>query len=80
VTVGKQKYGPDHIPVLVYPSPFNRFRYVVLNSGHTFTKRDLLASNAYLTPKLPDWAILKLAGEKAEVVAADYFDEMWKLR
>ncbi|HEU4752030.1 MAG TPA: hydrolase, partial [Armatimonadota bacterium] len=80
VKVGDKTYGPDHVPVLVYPNPLNKYRYVVINTGHTWTAKDLAASNAYLTPKLPDWAVLKLGGSRPEVVAADYFDESWKLK
>jgi hypothetical protein len=81
IAVGTQKFAAaDHIPVLVYPNPLNPKRYVVINSGHTFNQQDILASNAYLFPKLPDWAVLKLGGSKAELVAADFFDERWRLR
>lgn len=75
-----RKWGPDALPVLIYPNPLNRQKYVVLNTGHTFTEKDLLASNAFLTPKLPDWAILKLGSQAPEVLAADFFDERWKVK
>ncbi len=89
--VNGKKYSPDHVPVLVFPNPFLRVpgmprRYVVINSGHTFTEADLVRSNAYLTPKLADWAVLlpkpgKEAGRlDAEVVDSDFFDEEWKFR
>ncbi|MFN3653019.1 MAG: prolyl oligopeptidase family serine peptidase [Armatimonadota bacterium] len=74
------RYSPEHVPVLVFPNPLNPERYVVINSGHTWQRRDLLASNAYLTPKLPDWAVLRPGAERAEVAAAGYFDERWRMR
>jgi hypothetical protein len=80
VSAAGKKYGPEYIPVLVYPNPLNPDRYVVLNSGHTWTAREIRASNATLTPRLPDWAILKPGPAAPEVVAADYFDEAWKFR
>lgn len=78
--VNGRKYGPEAIPVLIYPNPLNPERYVVINSGHTWTRRELDASNAQLFPRLPDWAVLKLGDQAPEVLAADYFDEAWKFR
>src|SRR5207247_1288071 len=60
VEVGGKSYGADSLPVLIWPNPLSPDHYVVLNSGPTWTAKDLLATNASLTPKLPDWAILKL--------------------
>jgi hypothetical protein len=80
VTVAGKNYGADAVPVLVYPNPLNPERYVVINSGHTWTQKEIDASNANLTPKLPDWAVLKPGGGATEVLAADYFDEGWKLK
>jgi predicted esterase len=77
---GGQSYGPECLPVLVYPNPLNPKRYVVINSGHTWTAKDLLASNANLTPKLPDWAVLKLGAGQPQVLAADFFDESWSFK
>jgi len=71
-----RNYGPDHLPVLIYPNPLNPKKYVVLNSGHTWTRKEIEASNVHLTPKLPDWAVLRL-GAAPEVVNAGYFDEAW---
>ena len=78
--VGGKHYGPDHVPVLVYPNPLNPRHYVVINSGHTFGRKELDASNAFLFPKLPDWAVLQVGGTTPQVVAADYFDEGWKVK
>jgi hypothetical protein len=65
--------------VLIFPNPLNPNRYVVLNTGHTFTLRDLHRSNAYQTPKLGDWAVLKPGTVGNEVLAAGFFDEGWRL-
>jgi pimeloyl-ACP methyl ester carboxylesterase len=75
-----KKYGPDSLPVLIYPNPLNPDRYIVINSGHTWTAKEIAATNAALTPKLPDWAILKLGSAAPEVLAADFFDEQWKFK
>jgi hypothetical protein len=84
LTVGAQSYGPTHVPILVYPNPLNPKRYVVLNSGFTFRDYDYL-NNARQVPKLPDWAVVDVTtppGSRwpGKVVAADFFDEEWKLK
>jgi hypothetical protein len=75
--------GLDHVPVLIYPSPLNQERYVVLNSGHTFHARDFQGTNALLYPRLGDYAVLKTTGTEkdptaAEVVTAGLFDDSWQ--
>jgi hypothetical protein len=72
----------DHVPVLIHPNPLRPDRYVVLNSGFTFSEAGR-QSNALQTPKLPDWAILVADDGKAnsndgEVMAAGLFDENWR--
>jgi len=67
-----------------YPNPLNPKRYVVLNSGFTFRDYDYL-NNARQVPKLPDWAVADVATPPdsrwpGKVVAADFFDEEWKLK
>jgi hypothetical protein len=49
----------EHVPVLIYPSPLNPARYVVLNSGHTFHAEDFRGTNALLYPRLGDYAVLR---------------------
>lgn len=73
----------DHVPVLIYPSPLNNSRYVVLNSGHTFHAADFRGTNALLYPRLGDYAVLKPTPTEAdtaaaEVVTAGLFDEFWQ--
>ncbi|MBS0209744.1 MAG: prolyl oligopeptidase family serine peptidase [Planctomycetes bacterium] len=85
VIVGDTKYSADeHVPVLIYPNPLNPQRYVVLNSGFTYREYDYL-NNARQVPKLPDWAVLNIAGgitsqAPGQVVAADFFNELWQLK
>jgi hypothetical protein len=84
VRIGKQSFAStQHLPVLVYPNPLKPERYVVLNSGFTFT-HPRSASNADQTPKLPDYAVVDLDGPpgigvNGEVVAAGFFDEQWRM-
>lgn len=83
VLAGKKASAADHVPVLIYPSPLNNARYVVLNSGHTFHAADFRGTNALLYPRLGDHALLKLAATEkdptaVEVVNAGIFDEYWK--
>jgi hypothetical protein len=85
IEVGGKKYSAgEHVPVLIYPNPLNPAKYVVLNSGFTYREYDYL-NNARQVPKLPDWAIVNLseppnAVSPGKVVAADFFDEQWKLK
>jgi pimeloyl-ACP methyl ester carboxylesterase len=82
---GKAVSASDHVPVLIYPSPLNARRYVVLNSGHTFHAADLEGTNALLYPRLGDYALLKPAATAkdpmaAEVVTAGLFDDYWQVK
>ncbi len=85
VVAGKRSFSnKQHLPVLVYPNPLNPRKYVVLNSGPTFREAHD-RTNSLQNPKLPDWAILDLtqppdAEAAGKVVAADFFDERWKLK
>lgn len=81
---GKDYSAGEHVPVLIYPSPLSTQHYIVLNSGHTFHAADFQGSNALLYPRLGDYAILKLAGDKkdplaVEVKTAGLFDDFWHL-
>jgi dienelactone hydrolase len=78
--------GPaaEHVPVLIYPSPLNTERYVVLNSGHTFHAADFQGTNALLYPRLGDYALLRPAATDkdplaADVVTAGLFDDFWQV-
>ncbi|MFM8360999.1 MAG: prolyl oligopeptidase family serine peptidase [Verrucomicrobiota bacterium] len=78
VRVGDRRYPAGrHVPVLIAPNPLHPERYVVVNAGHTFA--DWNGTNARQTPRLPDWAVLELTNGPARVVAADFFDENWRV-
>jgi len=65
-----------YAPVLVYPNPLNPNRYVVINSGHTFSESDWSGTNANLYPHLGDYALIGIAD--GSVAESGYFDERWK--
>ena len=72
------------VPVLIYPSPADGTKYVVLNSGLTF-REGHDSTNSNQTPKLPDWAALDItvpadANAAGKVVEAGFFDEEWKVK
>lgn len=81
---GKKVSSADHVPVMIYPSPLNAQRYVVLNSGHTFHASDFQGTNALLYPRLGDYALLKSTPTeeeplKVEVITAGLFNDDWQL-
>jgi hypothetical protein len=78
----------DHAPVLIQPSPLAPDRYVVLNSGHTFHERELSTLNYLLFPRLGDWALIRIGGQRPgapsgpleeQVVRSGFFDETWNV-
>ncbi len=84
LVVNGKSYDPaTHVPVMIYPNPLSPGKYVVLNTGHTFSEKDLQGTNALLYPHLGDWAVIKPKPTKAEpwayeVVDAGLFDEFWQ--
>ena len=83
VEFGGKKYSADYVPVLIFPNPLNPRRYVVLNSGFTFSRAACNGTNSQQTPKLPDWAIVDITvppDDKypGKIVDAGFFDEQWK--
>jgi hypothetical protein len=81
---GKSYSSRQFAPVLIFPNPLNPGKYVVLNSGFTFSEF-AKASNALQTPKLPDYALLDMAVAPAErltrgVKDAGFFNDRWELR
>ena len=80
---GKKYDAATHLPILIFPNPLNPHRYVVLNSGFTFSRACASGTNSLQTPKLPDWAIVdttvppddKFPGK---IVDAGFFDEQWR--
>jgi hypothetical protein len=72
-----------HAPVMIFPSPLNRSRYVVINSGFTF-RQGSTTSNSLQTPKLPDWALIDLRTPPSLkwpglIASAGFFDDQWKV-
>jgi hypothetical protein len=84
ITLGGKSFGAaEHVPALIYPSPFHTGLYVVLNSGHTFHAADFQGTNALLYPRLGDYAILKPTPTEKEPAAATVelaglFDDSWR--
>ncbi len=85
VHAGELKFdAAHHVPIMIYPNPLNPKRYLVLNSSFTYREYDYL-NNARQTPKLPDWVIVDVRTPPnsrwpGKIVAADFFDEEWKLK
>jgi len=86
IKVGGKTYDTTkNVPAFIYPNPLNLSRYVVINSGFTFSQY-AANSNSLQTPKLPDWAILDLSVALAEridgkgVVDANFFGENWDVK
>ena len=77
---GNHFTAADHAPALIAPNPLNPRRYVVLNSGHTFTTADFNGTNALLYPRLADHAVFQTDGRNATLKASGFFDEGWSLR
>jgi pimeloyl-ACP methyl ester carboxylesterase len=79
ITVGAQTFpAADHALVLVYPNPLNPQKYVVLNTGQTFSaNRVTSGTEAVFFPRLGDYAVLTTGGATK---TAGYFDESWKLK
>jgi predicted esterase len=81
---GKSYDTATTVPVLIYPSPIDSTKYVVLNSGLTF-REGHDSTNSNQTPKLPDWAALDItvpadANSAGKVLDAGFFDEEWKVK
>ena len=79
---GKSYDAKSHVPLLIYPNPLNRGKYVVLNSGPTF-REGHDRTNSLQNPKLGDWAIINLTEPPSDtapgrVVKVGFFDEDWK--
>ena len=71
------------VPVLVYPNPFNLKKYIVLNSGFTFSEFGHM-SNSMQNAKLPDYAVLDMSVPITEripkgVAHAGFFGDRWDL-
>jgi dienelactone hydrolase len=80
---GKAYPAAGHLPVLIYPSPLNPLKYVVLNTGTTIPTADYTKTNALFFPRLGDYAMLRVDPalrdpHGAEVLDAGLFNEYWQ--
>src|SRR6185436_12028934 len=81
---GVEYDAPSHVPVMSFGwREGNDDVRLVLNSGLTFREAHD-RTNSLQNPKLPDWAILDItqppnAESAGKVVAADFFDEHWRV-
>jgi hypothetical protein len=84
VQFSNEKYSAnEYAPVMIYPNPLNPKRYVVLNTGFTFSEVAHL-SNSLQVPKLPDYAVVNINVPLATRVPhgvgeAGFFGEQWEL-
>src|SRR4029453_10186639 len=78
ITVGAQKFPTaDHALVLIYPNPLNPEKYVVLNTGQTFSANRITSgTEAVFFPRLGHYAVRPTGGTTK---TAGFFDEGWKL-
>lgn len=85
VQAGQERFSAKtHVPIFIYPNPLNVNRYLVVNSGPTFREAHD-RTNSLQNPKLPDWAVIDItqppdAKAPGRIVAADFFDENWRMR
>lgn len=84
IRVGDRTFPPDHVPILIFPNPLNPGKYVVLNTGFTFSRAIATGTNSQQTPKLPDWAIVDASTPPDDrfpgrIVEAGFFDDSWRL-
>lgn len=79
ISVGSQKFpAADHALVLIYPNPLNPQKYVVLNTGHTFSANRITSgTESVFFPRLGDYAVLATGGVTK---TAGFFDESWRLK
>ena len=72
------------MPVLIYPSPLATGPLRGAQLRPHLPRRGLRGTNALLYPRLGDYALLKLAGEKeplaTEMITAGLFDDFWRIK
>tara|TARA_Y100001934_G_scaffold244576_1_gene302138 strand:+ start:1610 stop:3568 length:1959 start_codon:yes stop_codon:yes gene_type:complete len=84
VSIRDKKWPANRfVPVLVYPNPHNLRRYIVINSGFTFSEFGHM-SNSMQNAKLPDYAVLDIRVPITQripngVAHAGFFGENWEL-
>lgn len=62
---------------LIYPNPLNPKRYVVLNTGHTFSPKLCDDFHWYLYPRFGDFAVLDKQTRAIQI--AGFFDRNWNV-
>jgi hypothetical protein len=77
VLAGRSFPAATHTVALIYPNPLNSDRYVVLNSGHTFSPKLFDDLHWYLYPRLGDYAVLDK--QSRTPVLAGFFDRAWRV-
>ncbi len=80
VALGNRSFpAAESVPALIYPSPLNPDRYVVINSGLTAAWADWAGD--FPTPRYGDFAIfsVKEGSDDPEAAYAGLFDESWRL-
>lgn len=81
VAIGEKSFpANENFPALIYPSPVNPAKYVVLNTGLTIVDRDY--NGDYGMPRWGDYAIVKAkaGSEVPDLQVAGLFDESWQLQ
>jgi pimeloyl-ACP methyl ester carboxylesterase len=81
VTLNSQSFSAnENYPALIYPSPVNPAKYVVLNTGLTIVDRDY--NGDYGMPRWGDYAIVKAkpGSEVPDLQTAGLFDENWQFQ
>jgi pimeloyl-ACP methyl ester carboxylesterase len=69
-----------HLPALILANPRNPRRYVVVNSGYSFTADDLAGNNARPYPRYGDYAVFRISDPVGSApVTAGLFNESWRL-
>jgi pimeloyl-ACP methyl ester carboxylesterase len=87
ITIAGKKYSTkDHLPMLIFPNPENPERYIVINTGFTFSRADWYGSNARQYPHLPDYAVIRFDphafsdDRSKDTVLSGFFDEHWRIK
>ena len=85
IKIGNKVFPADKaVPTLIFPNPDNPDKYIVINSGFTFS-RNGSQSNSTQVPKLGDWAVLDMSFPASKripagVIDTDFFDEAWQFK
>ena len=79
VGYSQQYSAADHLPAMIYPSPLNPRKYVVINTGMTIDDREY--AGEYPMPRLGDFAIFKVkeGADFPDTAEAGLFDAKWQL-